>query len=1522
LGHIGGIGRGLVVFYNEQLKAHLLQSATIKSQARIIAEWNMNYADNLFAVGNYRHRPLEGVAAKYGVVPSFFDPADEGNFYTDATYSDTLLDGGIDESQSPVLLKTRREKESLFYSLEDCFARFRPRSGINKVRYGITPYLHHSNPDMAQRPRYYMSDKNDKFKYWTSYRVENGIEYGIANASSLGQNHINDAAPFVVYDSTLPANRIVLKMQTNVGTVDQSPLFNISGEIGDPLYGFENQTTPSEWRVDVLSTNNQWKTIKSFSVGSERPSGNPIIGPDGYVELAYGLLVPEQYESIFRYGGELASEEALPNAASTGDAFLIKQSNTSAGTYYIWTQGGYQQFVPSYGWRLVEEGVEHSSPVVTNLGNPDFYLNTATWTRTYREFEYINGIRIVVTRMNKFNSTFDLIEMSPRLIADISDITTSFSISKIASDLGNTGLPVGQLLASVGNIELFDSEQAFSEGNTNSIVPSTSFKNMKVTFFDEVYDDNVYYTVPVKTMYADDFPEINNTTRVVTLQLRDLYSYFESINAPQLFLTNVSVSYAISTLLDYIGFTNYTFKRVAGEVDDIIPFFFVDSDQTIAEVLQNIAISTQSAMFFDEYNNFVVMSKNYFLPSRQDRPIDLALIGSDDFVKAGITENANKNINLANLIDVSVQEDSIFNDGNILFTNRYIQKSQASTKQTYMLDSQKTWIYKPVLLWQAAGEETSKSQNEQEATQNSYALTAIPLNSDLTDALPQVVNGQVANNIIDFGESVYWLGRYNGYFYANGEIIRYDAIEYSVPGIIDRVWITNNQEYQDYFSKITFKGKMYPTGRVRIYSEPNYRVIDGTTILQPGAVAKHGRGQFGTAITAHSAGVASSWTNGSKLRGIGMNSKFLFGALGENEPVVVEELPTADATRRNNILTKKARIKTLYEQISFLNLDLLNNPGNTTTINQIASVNTQINTLSQEVATDMAALYTSLNNSVKYLTNDAAYAQAQRAQVTGKIKNFLSYSYATENQQSATLATQSQMIQASALVMDGAGPADSNFAPINQLTYVYSSVASEDGTINKKFSHFGTRMRILGKVGTTDSQQEAFGSMAYLTVEPDNPEDKPNISGGSGGISGLLNPLTGEGYYFEIAALDANNIEEFDFGNVFFYKVVSSGTTGSVMPQLLWRGVAGVIVDSGDFIGQSRIFAQENQTVYDIAFEYSDNVDGTRTFYLYLNGAQIATVTDTTPIVAGNSSALFIRGTSKCMFENIYALSHNYGQNPGLKLSPVINSAFGTEALTVNDSFSKYSISGLVQSTYLSGISSGSDPTYNIYYDEFGTIMREAAYLNVRYDKAHPALYSKISASPTKLKSYAVSSYYGGAYGAEFLVFNTTDTVVVMDSSTENPLQIQGITFTQNSQNELTVDEYFNKKSDLANPVIQNNRVVNSLLTFKERYQDIKNTRITYGKKEFSISAPYIQSRDSATAMMGWLSDKVMRPRKSIGATIFSMPILQLGDIVELDYIVNDSFEAAAPGDRFVVYQIDYSRDLSGPKMQVYLSEV
>jgi hypothetical protein len=265
---------------------------------------------------------------------------------------------------------------------------------------------------------------------------------------------------------------------------------------------------------------------------------------------------------------------------------------------------------------------------------------------------------------------------------------------------------------------------------------------------------------------------------------------------------------------------------------------------------------------------------------------------------------------------------------------------------------------------------------------------------------------------------------------------------------------------------------------------------------------------------------------------------------------------------------------------------------------------------------------------------------------------------------------------------------------------------------------------------------------------------------------------------------------------------------------------------------------------------------------------------------------------------------------------------FGDPEVSANNSFEKYAMSGVIQNTYLSGISSAEPPSFRMYFDEFGTIMREAATFNIKYDQAYPALYAQISPTFNRLKGYTVSGFRAGSYGAEFMIFNATDTNLSLDETSGNYLRIQGIAFTQESNQDLTVDEYFSKNSNLADPQIAGSSLVSYPFKVAKDYQDIKLSRMSYGKKEFTLEVPYIQSHDAAENLMAWVIKKIMKPRKSVGVKIFANPMIQLGDIVSLDYVDNEINMVAPKDSRFVVYNIEYSKNQSGPSMTVFLSEV
>jgi hypothetical protein len=1815
------------MFVDKDLEEHLKTSSSISGGAAVIAEWNMNVSDKILQIGNYRYRP-SNPSSPYKNITTSFDLDDEEYAYTDATDSDITIDGGYDQEQDiPIVFVSKRQKNNLLFSLEDCLGKFRPRSGINKLLFGSGKYTHFPNLDMAKRPRYYMAHKTDLFKYWTSYREEAAETRGIANKKVNSKNYIDDAAPYVVYKEQVPANRLVIKMQTNVGTENFGVFTNVNESFLDPFFGYENQTTPLDWKVQYLSSNDDWVDAISFNSGSRRSDGSNIIGPDGYVEIGYGLIIPQDYRFGFKLQDKTyPSQSALPDPKllDEGTAFFIKSSDFDKGRFGVviesTTGKKYAYFNAKYGWYLEEEELTSITNHVTVLSNPEDPKNNVAYKEStgkveYREFQYIRGIRIVVDTMNKFDSTFDLIEMSPRLKVDVSDRVRSVSISKNASDIGVSGLPVGQLLASTGSLELFDYDKSFFSSNTSSIISKFLSQNIQFKFYEVVYNvDKFDYYIPVKTMYSEGFPELSNKDRGAVLNLRDLFFYMESTTAPQLFLQNASLSSAVCTLLDYVGFSNYVFLRNPGESELIIPYFYVAPDKTIAEVLSDLAISAQAAMFFDEYNNLIVMSKGYMMPSEEERPTDITLYGSPDSVSEDAYSNKRTSVELANIIDIASQDTSVFNDGSINYVSSYIQRSYSSLKQANLIDRDKSWVYKPSLLWEVSPSERTKSINEELNQMSDYVLTAMTLNSTLTKDVPYVEGGQVKNNIIDFGDAVYWIGRYNGYFYSSGEVIRYDAVEYSIPGLSDEdailadadgynVWISSVQEYQKYFAKIPFNGKMYPTGRVRIFTELEYTSYGDTTKIS--GIRQHGRGQFGTTPVDHYAGINPYWTtDSSTLKGMTLENKYLFsnklnieisGAYSEvtnrgeisffsspseidckffptrivsvshglrdgdeiyfnneeslpeslvenrvyfvsrlnDDEFTVSETPSGSTVPTNILVqsgrptwtpvlspqTKIAQTTITYEEggealFSGPSLQsgekvFLTTTGSLPTgispyrVYTVTSVDDEENTFKleyffgetltasgaqsgthtvnpirfpatigcpqhrllagdtfsinfKEVAPDINISSwsfpvpidedTILKVSQTGLTDDTIIAENTDGQKiyfetegtgefvlfaeiedelldklivvpqteniltemvvesisgtgafedgtkvfavetdrnrivldkpvkekllynyvtpstgelvtniirtvdrpvtssgpagktngeekattrTGLVKNSLSNSYIEDGDiNSQQFSTQSGTVQSSALIMHGPTSLSDQTDP-SLISYVYKD-------LDKKFVHFGTRMRIVGQFNDSEIRgQSPVGSGIYYTASARSSDQTSTISGASGGLSVLVDPETNNGYYLELAALSESNLSKYaedTIHDVIFYKVqrnAKEDTTdrSKAIPIKLWGGLIGVNIDTGLFADQSRLTSSQDPSIYDVAIEYKE-VGSSLMFQIFINGDIVATVYDKNPIdnwKVNNRVGTFIRGGSRVMFEKLYALTFNYAENTVSSIGTLQDSVFGSGGdLEASTAFNKYSIPGMIQSTYLSGISVDGAPSYEIYYEEFGTIFREAAYFDVRYDKAYPALTAKIAPTFNKNKGFAISGFSAGAYGAEFLIFNITDTILSLDSTSGNYLRILGVALTQQSNNELTVDEYYSRKSSLSDPEFKGDSLIYSPVKVKKEYQDIKFSRITNGKKEFSLTVPYIQSQDSASEMMGWLTDKVMKPRKSIGVKLFAMPILQLGDIVNIDYVDKDgTVEVAEKTERFIIYSIDYSRSASGgPEMIVYLSEV
>ena len=240
----------------------------------------------------------------------------------------------------------------------------------------------------------------------------------------------------------------------------------------------------------------------------------------------------------------------------------------------------------------------------------------------------------------------------------------------------------------------------------------------------------------------------------------------------------------------------------------------------------------------------------------------------------------------------------------------------------------------------------------------------------------------------------------------------------------------------------------------------------------------------------------------------------------------------------------------------------------------------------------------------------------------------------------------------------------------------------------------------------------------------------------------------------------------------------------------------------------------------------------------------------------------------------------------------------------------------------MSSIGTETKPTVDFYFEEFGTILRECAYFNIKYDQAYPALIAKIVPPFTSEKSYEVSGFLPGSYGAEFLIFNTTDKAIDLSESSTNRIMIQGITFTQNISNVLTVDDYFKELSNFSDPVITNNNLIVSPGRSEKIYDSIRNSRAIYGNKSFSLNSVYIQNEDSAKDIMKWILDKTIRPRKVFELDTFGTAHVQLGDIIKINFDLPEGVKLVDENKKFVVISAQYGRSSSNVKSQLRVMEV
>jgi hypothetical protein len=226
------------------------------------------------------------------------------------------------------------------------------------------------------------------------------------------------------------------------------------------------------------------------------------------------------------------------------------------------------------------------------------------------------------TSVKKDLSRMQVIEISPRLEIDLTDLVESMDIDK-SLDSGNSVLPISSLNTNDANIRF----TGIPGDNQGSVVPIFSMqstqsttilanilrKNVKMylgyllsnyTYIAGSPTDSGVY-IPGGVFYTDDWQE--NDMKSVSVQAYDVSRFLQTLQVSDYVANLKTVFEVITNLLDLSGFTDYDYDSLFQICNDKnypmdLSYYYSNSqDTTVLDALNEIFMAYQIGAHIDEY---------------------------------------------------------------------------------------------------------------------------------------------------------------------------------------------------------------------------------------------------------------------------------------------------------------------------------------------------------------------------------------------------------------------------------------------------------------------------------------------------------------------------------------------------------------------------------------------------------------------------------------------------------------------------------------------------------------------------------------------------------------------------------------------------------------------------------------------------------------------------------------------------------------------------------------------------------
>jgi hypothetical protein len=426
-----------------------------------------------------------------------------------------------------------------------------------------------------------------------------------------------------------------------------------------------------------------------------------------------------------------------------------------------------------------------------DAGTLTVYYNGTSWVTT-EPTSLGNPVSITSLRLTTGGVSgkyIGVIELSPRLVLDVSSYITDISISKESSTSADDILPIGKVSSNSLSMNLASYEAirkiiSFDKTYTFDSSKIYLYKNIEVKPYFKMYGSfgsltdslGSYEKINQGTFYVDNWT--TSEFGDISITALDGAKTLQEIIAPSIICEGYSAVAILRRLLDSVGFTNYNFNSSSTDTSVFSPrFWWTDDAKTVWNAIQELCRDSQMTAVFDENNVLQFYTRDYMfdLSKSADWSFRYSADGS----------------NLSNIISLSKSDLASANQVKILWNS--------VTTSEYTGNSQPLW----------------KS--------GTSSMGALSLEQDLPSTVG--AGGYIALSPITintYQAKIKVLYEYSGYLVIDSEIIEYDAIQYEYKNIDNtktQVWITSQSDVLKYLgSGIAGSENYQPSGRYRIKS--------------------------------------------------------------------------------------------------------------------------------------------------------------------------------------------------------------------------------------------------------------------------------------------------------------------------------------------------------------------------------------------------------------------------------------------------------------------------------------------------------------------------------------------------------------------------------------------------------------------------------------------------------------------------------------------------------------------------------